>query len=243
MADPSDPVDAADRADAGDSSVSIGDRGARRPRPPGLFVVGLWRDNPALVSLLGLCPLLAVSQTAVTGFALGVATLATLLSSSLLVALARRLVPDAVRIPVFVLLIATVVTAIDIGLHACLPALHARLGLFLPLIVTNCLILARAEIFASRHEPIAACMDAAGAGLGFLWVLVVLGAGRELIGTGRLLADLELLLPSGASVPALVTISEHGILLATLPPGAFMLLGVLLALHRLLGPSDRRGRS
>jgi electron transport complex protein RnfE len=194
---------------------------------------GLWHNNPGLVQLLGLCPLLAVTNTAVNGLGLGIATLLVLVSSNLAVSLLRGSLAAEVRIPAFVLIIATLVTIIDLSLQAWLHELSRTLGIFVPLIVTNCTILARAEAFASRQPPIAAIHDGVAQGLGFSVVLVALGAGRELIGQGTLFADADLLLGAWASGLTLQLMPEgFGLLLAMLPPGAFIGLGLMIALRQ-----------
>ena len=199
---------------------------------------GLWRDNPALVMLLGLCPLLAVSNSAVNGFALGIATLLTVCITNLSVSLVRNTIDTAIRIPVFVLIIATTVTVIEFLTRAFLPGLHQSLGIFLPLIVTNCLILGRAEAFASRHGVLPALIDGFAMGIGFLWVLVLLGACRELLGQGTLFANTHLLLNLTVPISGIRLFSEDkGILLALLPPGAFIGLGLMIAVKNWLDGS------
>ena len=193
---------------------------------------GLQDQNPGLVQLLGLCPLLAVSTSFGSGLGLGVATLGVLVASNCAAALVGRHLPSQVRIAVFVLLIASLVTAVELSLAAWVPGLHAALGIFLPLIVTNCLLLARAEAFASRQPVRHAALDGFAMGVGFLTVLVVLGAIRELLGRGSLGGDLHTLLGTGTPVGLEVFGREHGFLLATLPPGAFIVLGLLLALRQ-----------
>lgn len=187
---------------------------------------GLWSQNVGLVQLLGLCPLLAVSSTAVNALGLGLATLLALTATNTAIALIRRLTSAEVRIPAFVMVIAAVVTSIELAMHALLPALHAVLGIFLPLIVTNCAILGRAEAFASRTDPARAALDGFAMGLGFLGVLLLLGLLREGIGQGSLFADAGRLL----GLPWLeLDFSAHRFLIAALPPGAFVLLGLLIA--------------
>lgn len=201
---------------------------------------GLWRENPALVKLLGLCPLLAVSNSVVNGLALGLATLVTVLLSSTLVSSLRHRLPGPVRIPLFVTVIATAVTALELLIAAWRPALHASLGLFLPLIVTNCMILGRAEAFASRRPLRQAVIDALAMGTGFLAVLVVLGALRELLAQGTLLANAAWLFGTGVEGWQIGWFDrDAGLLLAALPPGAFMALGLLLAIARLFGSRRR----
>jgi electron transport complex protein RnfE len=196
---------------------------------------GLWHNNPGLVQLLGLCPLLAVSNTTINGLGLGLATLLVLTSSNLLVSLSRAWLTPEIRIPAFVLIIASLVTAIDMSLQAWFPGLSQNLGIFVPLIVTNCTLLARAEAFASRQPPVPALIDGLAQGLGFALVLIALGAMRELLGQGTLLADAGLLLGPWADPLTLRLVPEGwGLLLAVLPPGAFILLGLIVALHKAL---------
>jgi len=196
-----------------------------------LWQQGLWHENPALVKLLGLCPLLAVSNSTINALALGLATLATLLISNVLVSLLRNYLMQSIRLPIYVLIIASSVTSIELLMQAWLPALHASLGIFLPLIVTNCLIIGRAEAFASRHGTAHAGIDALAMGMGFCWVLVCLGAIREMIGQGTLLADAHMLFGQHATNWKMTLFSQdYTVLIALLPPGAFLLLGLLLAI-------------
>jgi electron transport complex protein RnfE len=198
--------------------------------PASILRAGFRDQNPGLVQLLGLCPLLAVSTSLGSGLGLGLATLAVLMASNGIIALVGRSLPGEIRIAVFVLLIAALVTSTELALAAWLPGLHAALGIFLPLIVTNCLVLARAESFASRQPVGHALLDGFAMGGGFLVVLVALGSVRELLGHGTIGADLQSLF--GSAVPfqgVHVFGSEHGFLLALLPPGAFILLGLGLA--------------
>ena len=196
---------------------------------------GLWDNNPGLVQLLGLCPLLAVSNTTVNGLGLGLATIAVLVISSAAVSLLRSALRPEIRIPAFVLVIATTVTAVDLILQAWLHDLSRVLGIFVPLIVTNCTILARAEAFASRQPLAAAVHDGLAQGAGFAAVLVALGAGRELVGHGTLLADLDLLLGDRfAGVVIQLSPFDSGLLIALLPPGAFIGLGLMVALRQYL---------
>lgn len=196
-----------------------------------ITVDGLWRNNPGLVQLLGLCPLMAVTTNFINGLGLGIATLVTLLASNLLVSLFRNYFRDEIRIPVFVLIIASNVTAIELLMRAYFHELHSILGIFIPLIVTNCIIIGRAEAYAAKHEPKQAALDGFMMGLGFLLVLVVLGGLRELLANGTLFAQAHLMFGEAARGMTLV-ISDNfkGLLLAALPPGAFIGLGVLLAL-------------
>lgn len=200
----------------------------RPPEARGIVAFGLWSGNAALVQLLGLCPLLAVSTDAVNALGLGVATLLALASTNLAISCLRGLAQREIRIPVFVLVIAAVVTSIEIAMHAWLPQLHRVLGLFLPLIVTNCAIMARAEAFAARQRPIAALLDGLAVGTGFLAVLLVLGVLRESLGAGTLFAGAGALLGLPALEVSFGT-QYRGFLLAALPPGAFVLLALLIA--------------
>ncbi len=191
---------------------------------------GLWSNNTGLVQLLGLCPLLAVTATMVNGLGLGIATTLVLVTSNLLVSLVRHLVRPEVRIPVFVLIIASAVTAIELGMQAFFFDLYQVLGIFIPLIVTNCVIIGRAEAFASRNSPPRAFVDGLAMGLGFTAVLVALGALREVLGYGTLFQDASLMFGEGAAWLSVKLIEDYrGFLLAVLPPGAFIGLGLLIA--------------
>ncbi len=191
---------------------------------------GLWHNNQALVALLGLCPMLAVTNNAINGLGLGIATLVVLVISNVLVSLIRAHVPSEVRIPIFIGIIATAVTVIDMIMDAYMHTLHGILGIFIPLIVTNCVILGRAEAFASRNPVLDAAVDGLAMGLGFLLVLVVLGGMRELLAQGTLLDQADLLFGPMAKTWTLhFTDSPNGVLLAALPPGAFLGLGLLVA--------------
>ena len=199
--------------------------------PRALLFNGLRDQNPGFVQLLGLCPLLAVSTSVANALGLGIATLAVLLTSNALAALGGPRLPREVRLAVFVLVIAAAVTAVELSMAAWWPGLHASLGIFLPLIVTNCLVLARAESFASREPLSRALLDGLAMGLGFLAALLLLGAARELIGQGSLGTDLQLLFGEGARHAEWRLFDrEHGLLIVLLPPGAFVLLGLMLAL-------------
>ena len=192
---------------------------------------GLWKNNPALVQLLGLCPLLAVSNTVINGLGLGLATLLTLIASNGLVSLFRHQIPDEGRLPVFVMIIASIVTIIELLMNAWFHELFLILGIFIPLIVTNCAIIGRAEAFAARNSVGPAVVDGLMMGLGFTAVLVVLGALREVIGQGTLLSEAHLMFGESARDLTLVVIEEYrGFLIALLPPGAFIGLGLIVAL-------------
>ncbi|KUJ72184.1 electron transport complex subunit E [Thiomicrospira sp. WB1] len=192
---------------------------------------GLWHNNQALVALLGLCPLLAVTNNTVNGLGLGLATMAVVIISNVLVSLIRDYVSSEIRIPVFIAIIAAAVTVIDLMMEAYLNTLHGILGIFIPLIVTNCAILGRAEAFASRNPVNHALIDGFFVGLGFALVLIVLGALRELIGNGTLFDQMHLLLGDMAAGWTLTLPDFYQpVLLAILPPGAFIGLGLLIAI-------------
>ncbi|MDY6829035.1 MAG: electron transport complex subunit E [Pseudomonadota bacterium] len=191
---------------------------------------GLWDKNPALAQLLGLCPLLAVSGSVVNALGLGLATLLVLVGSNITVSLARNQVPDAIRLPVFVLVIAGFTTCAELLMQAYAYALYQILGIFIPLIVTNCAILGRADAFASKHGVWASAADGLAMGSGFAAVLIVLGALREALGQGTLFANMELLVPGTAHWQITLVDNYRGFLLAVLPPGAFIGLGLLVAL-------------
>ena len=196
----------------------------------GILRNGLVDRNPGLVQLLGLCPLLAVSTSVASALGLGVATLAVLLVSNALAALAGPYLPREIRLAVFVMVIAAAVTSVEIAMEAWWPGLHATLGIFLPLIVTNCLVLARAESFAAREPLPRALLDGLAMGLGFLLALLALGAARELLGRGSLGAGLDMLFGGRFAGTGWQVFPEaHGLLIALLPPGAFVLLGLMLA--------------
>ena len=191
---------------------------------------GLWGNNVALVQLLGLCPLLAVSGTFVNGLGLGLATLLTLVTTNVCVSMIRHWVRPEVRIPIFVLIIASVVTTIELAMNAWFHELFLILGIFIPLIVTNCSIIARAESFASKNTVFDSALDGFTMGVGFLLVLVTLGAIREVIGAGTLFANAHLMFGEGAKSLVLTLGADYpGFLLAVLPPGAFIGLGLLIA--------------
>ena len=191
---------------------------------------GLWTNNVALVQLLGLCPLLAVTSTLINGLGLGIATLITLVLSNTFVSIIRHWTRPEVRIPIFVLIIASIVTAIELAMNAWFHELFLVLGIFIPLIVTNCSIIARAEAFASRNEVLDSALDGFMMGMGFLLVLVLLGGLRELIGMGTLFADADLMFgPVAEGLELSLSDDYPGFLLAILPPGAFIGLGLLIA--------------
>lgn len=203
---------------------------------------GLWTNNPALVQILGLCPLLAVSSTVVNALGLGLATTLTLVTSNLTVSLIRHQTRPEIRIPIFVLVIASIVTAIELSMNAFFHELYLVLGIFIPLIVTNCAIIARAEAFASKNNPGLSVLDGLMMGLGFTAVLVVLGGLREIIGQGTLFANAHLMFGEfGHSMTTTVIENYRGFLLAILPPGAFILLGFIIAAKNVI--DDRRKRA
>ncbi len=196
---------------------------------------GLWKNNPALVQLLGLCPLLAVSNTVINGLGLGLATILTLVASNGTVSLLRRHIPDEARLPVFVLIIASIVTIIELLMNAWFHELYLILGIFIPLIVTNCAITGRAEAFASRNPVGPALVDGLMMGLGFTSVLVLLGAMREVIGMGTLLSEAHLMFGEAARNMTITVFEDYrGFLLALLPPGAFIGLGLIVALKNVI---------
>lgn len=202
---------------------------------------GLWDNNIVFAQLLALCPLLAVTGTATNGLGMGLATTAVLIMSGLTVSLLRGAITSEIRIPAFVLIIATIVTIVDMGMNAYLHDLHKVLGLFIPLIVTNCAILGRAEAFASRNAPFSATFDGLMMGLGFTAALVILGAAREILGSGTLFANASLLLGDALAFLELKIIPNYdGFLLLILPPGGFIVLGFLLALKAMIDGKGAR---
>ncbi len=191
---------------------------------------GLWKNNPALVQLLGLCPLLAVTSTAINGLGLGLATLLTLVASNGIISLLRHQIPDAARLPVFVMIIASIVTIIELSMNAWFHELYLILGIFIPLIVTNCAIIARAEAFAARNPVGPSLVDGFMMGLGFTAVLVLLGTMRELIGQGTFLSEAHLMFGDAARNLTVTVFEDYrGFLMAILPPGAFIGLGLIVA--------------
>lgn len=195
---------------------------------------GLWHNNQAIVALLGLCPLLAVSNTVINSLGLGLATTFTLIASNLIISKLRNFIPAEIRLPLFVLIIACIVTSVELLMKAWLYELYKILGIFIPLIVTNCAILARAEMFASKNPPQTAWQDGFAMGGGFTLALLLLGAMRELLGTGALFAHADLMFGEVAKNWKITVIDDYsGLLLAILPPGAFIGLGLLIALKNL----------
>ncbi len=182
---------------------------------------GIIKENPVFVLLLGMCPTLGTTSSAINGLGMGLATTFVLLSSNVVISLIKNLIPDKVRIPAFVVVIAAFVTVVEMSMQAYLPALYDSLGLFIPLIVVNCIVLGRAEAFAAKNNVISSLFDGLGMGLGFTFALTLLGATRELLGTGRIF-DLSLYS------------EEYGMLIFVLAPGAFIALGYLIAVFNKL---------
>ena len=178
---------------------------------------GIIKENPTFVLLLGMCPTLGTTSSAINGMSMGLATMAVLICSNLVISLIKNLVPDMVRIPAYVVVIATLVTVLQMVMQAYVPDLYATLGLFIPLIVVNCIILGRAEAFAAKNGPVASIFDGIGIGLGFTIALTLLGAVREFLGTGKVFN--MVLMPE-----------EYGMLVFVLAPGAFIALGYLIAI-------------
>jgi electron transport complex protein RnfE len=200
-----------------------------------IFYNGLWKQNAGVVQLLGLCPLLAVSNTVVNALSLGLATTLVMALSGSGVAAIREVIPNEARIPVYVLLIAVLVTIVQFLMNAYVHPLYLVLGIFIPLIVTNCIVLARAESFASKNGIRASALDGIAMGLGLTAVLTILGGIREIFGHGTLLTGIDMVFGETAK-PLVITVipDYHGFLLAILPPGAFIALGLLIALKNWL---------
>jgi len=200
-----------------------------------IFYNGLWKQNAGIVQLLGLCPLLAISSSVVNALSLGLATTLVMTLSGTAVAAIREFISNEARIPIYVLLIAVLVTVVQLLMNAYMYALYLVLGIFIPLIVTNCIILARAESFASKNGVLASALDGIAMGLGLTAVLVVLGGIREIFGNGTLLSGIDLAFGEAAK-PLVITVipDYHGFLLAVLPPGAFITLGLLIAMRNWL---------
>ena len=189
---------------------------------------GLWKQNAGLAQLLGLCPILAISTSMVNAVSLGLATILVMALSNLAVSALRNFIPYEIRIPVFILIIAALVTMVDLSFNAFFHDLYLVLGIFIPLIVTNCIVLARVEAYAAKNDPLTSTIDGIMMGLGLVWVLGLLGAMRELIGAGTLFAGIEMIIP-GASAISVFGDDYNGFLIAILPPGAFFALGMLIA--------------
>jgi electron transport complex protein RnfE len=200
-----------------------------------IFYNGLWKQNPGIVQLLGLCPLLAVSSTVVNAVSLGLATALVMALSNLSIAPIRSYVPNEIRIPVFILIIAVLVTVVQYLMNAYMYGLYVVLGIFIPLIVTNCIVLARVEAFASKNAALPSALDGLSMGLGLTAVLGTLGALRELIGKGTLFSGIDLALGDSAKDLVLHVIPNYkGFLIAILPPGAFIGLGCIIAFRNWL---------
>ncbi len=202
------------------------------------FRNGLWYENPGLVQLLGLCPLLAVTSTFVNGLGLGIATLAVLMTSNALVSATRRWIQPQIRIPIYVLIIASLVTCIELVFKAFFPALDRSLGIFIPLIVTNCAIVARAEVFASKNSVASSIVDGFVMGTGFAALLMSIGLFRELVGHGSILSRLDML-TGGDPIRGLV-LADGAWLLAILPPGAFFSLALAIAAKNAIDARNRK---
>lgn len=207
----------------------------------GIFADGLWRNNVVFAQMLALCPLMAVTSSATNGLGMGLATTAVLLAANVIISSLRHLIAQEVRIPVFILLIAALVTLADMVINAWLHELYKVLGLFIPLIVANCAVLGRAEAFASRQPVLASAADGLAMGLGMTLAMVVIGACREILGSATLFSQASLLLGDGFAFLETTLIQDYkGFLLMVLPPGGFLVLGFLLAGKR--GLEQRRER-
>ncbi len=189
---------------------------------------GIWKQNTSIVQILGLCPLLAVTTNAVNGIMLSLATIIVMAMSNVAVASLRNFIPHEIRIPVFILIVAALVTVVDLLFNANLHELYLVLGIFIPLIVTNCIVLARVEAFAAKNPPLQSTFDGVFMGVGMLWTLALLGAMREFLGNGTLFGGIDMVFP-GLHPIQLLPESYPGFLLALLPPGAFILLGCMIA--------------
>jgi len=189
---------------------------------------GIWKQNTSIAQILGLCPLLAVTTNAVNGIMLSLATIIVMALANVAVASLRNFIPHEIRIPVFILIVAALVTVVDLLFNANLHELYLVLGIFIPLIVTNCIVLARVEAFANKNPPLQSLFDGVFMGVGMLWTLGLLGGLRELIGAGTLFSGIEMVIP-GLQPLKLFSADYPGFLLAILPPGAFILLGCLIA--------------
>lgn len=189
---------------------------------------GLWKQNVILTQVLGLCPLLAVSTSMVNAVSLGLATIVVMALANLSISALRALIPYEIRIPVFILIIAALVTVVDLSFNAWLHDLYLVLGIFIPLIVTNCIVLARVEAYAAKNPVGASTMDGIMMGVGFVWVIGLLGLVREFVGQGTLFSGIEMLIPSLSAWQVLPE-DYPGFLVAMLPPGAFFVLGLMIA--------------
>ncbi|WP_051785861.1 electron transport complex subunit E [Endozoicomonas numazuensis] len=204
---------------------------------------GLWNNNPALVQLLGLCPLLGVSNSVVNALGLGIATMLVVMGSNIVVSLIRHQITDAIRLPVFVMVIASFTTCIELLMQAYTYELYKILGIFIPLIVTNCIILGRADAYASKQPVVPAAFDGFMMGAGFAAILVLLGALRELIGQGTLFSGMDLLLGPVAQNWTIVVFQDYKqFLFAILPPGAFVFMGFLIAIKNVIDKRQEDAR-
>jgi len=188
------------------------------------FSKGFIKENPVFVLLLGMCPTLGVTSSAINGLGMGLATTFVLLMSNIVIAIFKNFIPGKVKIPSFIVIIATLVTVVELVMQAYIPALYKSLGLFIPLIVVNCIVLGRAEAFASKNTILSSALDGLGMGLGFSFALTLLGASREFLGSGKIFN-------------IIVYPENYGMLLFVLAPGAFIVLGYLIALIRRLNKS------
>ena len=219
-----------EQVDVIDGQIPISESQGRREELKELMLQGLWKNNPSLVQVLGLCPTLAVSSTFTNALGLGLATMVVLVCSNLAVSLVRNWVPKDIRIPVYVMIIAALVTSVQLLMNAYTYGLYQALGIFIALIVTNCVIIGRAEAYASKNPPLLAALDGFMMGLGFTLVLLVLGGLREIIGMGTLFDGAELLLGDWAkSLRVELFHADASLLLAILPPGGFIGLGLMIA--------------
>ena len=189
---------------------------------------GIWKQNTSLVQILGLCPLLAVTTNLVNGAMLSLATILVMAMSGFAIASLRNLIPHEIRIPVFILIVAALVTVVDLLFNAGFHDLYLILGIFIPLIVTNCIVLARVEAYAAKNPPVQSIFDGIFMGIGMLWTLSLLGGLRELIGGGTLFSGIDMVFPSLKPLQ-LLPADYPGFLIAMLPPGAFILLGCMVA--------------
>jgi electron transport complex protein RnfE len=189
---------------------------------------GLWRQNPGLAQILGLCPILAISTNMVNAVSLGLATVLAMALANLTVSGLRRWIAYEIRIPVFILIIAALVTVLDLAFNAYFHSLYLVLGIFIPLITTNCIVLARIEAYAAKNGVLESTVDGIAMGFGLIWVLALLGAMRELIANGTVLSGIEMIFPSLVPINVLGD-AYPGFLLASLPPGAFFILAFLIA--------------
>lgn len=209
-----------------------------------VIVQGLWKNNSALVQLLGLCPLLAVTSTATNALGLGLATTLVLTLTNFTVSLVRRWTPSEIRIPVYVMIIASVVSIVQMLINAYAFGLYQSLGIFIPLIVTNCIVVGRAEAFAAKNNPAMSALDGFAIGMGATCTMFTLGSMREILGNGTLFDGADSLLGSWAKVLRIeVFHADASFLLAMLPPGAFIGLGMLLAVKYLIDEKTKKRRA